>query len=506
MPPESSSWLEVLRETPWVAVGSLAHLLLFIAVLLHIFRHQRRTDSTLLWILIVWAIPFGGAVLYAVFGVDRIPSSHWRRAKTRRERMRWHRLPDDAQDDIVPEIYWKRVLSTPAIPQDPEVVALDAPFTTMSQTFPLLDGNEVRPLLTGDEAFPEMLAAIRAAKDHIHLQSFIIGNDSVGREFVDALIERANAGVRVRMMYDRFGSSYAIWGGLLNRMRHVPNLTVAGWSQFNIFRLQLHFNLRNHRKVLVVDGRKAFTGGINLSISQKTTPGAPAIQDYHFAVCGPVVQELQYSFLRDWHVMTEENPADFLTARYFPKPETCGGNLARILNAGPSSELRVAVDVFFSAISQARRSVLIITPYFLPTEDLCRALRHAAMRGVRVQVIVPERSNHWYTTWAGRALYEDLLESGVRIFERRPPFIHAKAMVVDEQLAVVGSANWDVRSLYSNYETLMTVYGQPFLTNLRILMTHELGHSQEVHLQNFKNRPMHERYFENICSLFAPLL
>lgn len=497
-------WSNYFRGAPWFSLGAAIHLLLFVAVALHVLRHRRRADSTLLWLFLVWSLPVIGAVLYAMFGVDRVPKPRWRRTVQRRERLEGMR--DAVTEELIPEAYWRSVGSAPVTPVDEWTAALDRPMRALLDNYPLLGGNRIMPLLTGDAAFPEMLNAIRAAEQHIHLQSFIIGNDPVGREFMAAVAERAHAGVRVRVLYDRFGSSHALWGGLFWTYRRVPNMTLAGWTQSNLFRKQLHFNLRNHRKALIVDGQVGFMGGINLNAYSRTQGGQLAIQDYHFRLQGPIVQELQYSFLSDWHVMTDEDPEILLHADHFQRVPPAGTALARLINSGPSSDMRVAVDMFFNAVNAARKQVFIITPYFLPSEDLLRALRLAALRGVRVYVVVPERSNHWYTTWASRAMYEDLLESGARIFERRPPFIHAKAMTVDDRLAIVGSANWDTRSLYSNYETNLAVYDSHFVTHIKILMLEDLHASQEVDLATFKNRPVAHRYLENMCGLFSPLL
>ena len=498
------AWTDYFRGAPWLSAGAGIHLLLFLAVALHVLRHRRRADSTLLWLFVTWSMPVIGALLYAMFGVDRVPKERWRRSVARSERM------DDAQTmagaEIVPEAYWRSMGRAAATPADEWIQELDRPLAAMLENFPLLGGNHVTPLLTGDEAFPAMLAAIRGAQHHIHLQSFIIGNDPVGREFMEALAVKAREGVRVRVLYDRFGSSHALWGGLFWRYRRVPNMAVAGWTQSNLFRKQLHFNLRNHRKTLVVDGRVGFMGGVNLNGYSRSQPGAPAIQDYHLQVQGPVVQELQYSFLRDWHVMTEENPDQLLSAAYFERQPPAGQAFARVVNSGPSSDLRLAVDVFFNAVNLARQQVFVITPYFLPSEDLLRALRMAALRGVRVVLVVPKTSNHWYTTWAARAMYEDLLEAGVQINERRPPFIHAKAMVVDDRMAVVGSSNWDYRSLYSNYETSLVVYDTELVMNLKLIMIEDLAASEPVDLAAFKQRPIRHRYLENACGLLAPLL
>lgn len=499
-----SAWFEFFRGMPWLSWGAAVHLLLFLAVLLHVLRHRRRADSTLLWLFLTWLLPVAGAVLYAMFGVDRVPKVRWRRSVQRRVRMDGARRA--ASEDVLPEAYWQSMGGAPATPEDEWTRALDRPMAVTLQNFPLLGGNQITPLLTGDEAFPRMLAAIRAAQHHIHLQSFIIGNDDVGQEFLEAVAERARAGVRVRVLFDRFGSSHARFGGLFWKYRRVPNLTLAGWTQSNLFRKQLHFNLRNHRKVLVVDGSVGFMGGVNLNDYSRSSDGQVAIQDYHFEVRGPVVQELQYTFLRDWHVMTEEDPEQLLNKAHFCRQPMAGAALARVVNSGPSSDLQVAVDMFFNAVNAAREQVFIITPYFLPSEDLLRALRLAALRGVRVYLVVPEKSNHWYTTWAARAMYEDLLEAGVRLFERRPPFMHAKAMTVDDRMAIVGSSNWDYRSLFSNYETSLAIYDPQFVMHLKLLMIEDLHESRELELTAFKNRPVIHRYLENFCNLFSPLL
>ena len=494
----------MVRDAPWISWGAAVHVLLFAAVFLHVLRHRRRADSTLLWLFVAWSVPVMGTLLYAMFGVDRVPKANWRRHVQRRDRMDGARRA--ATEEVVPEAYWLSMGGAPTTPDDEWIRALDRPMAAMIENFPLLGGNRIVPLLTGDEAFPRMLAAIRAAQHHVHLQSFIVGNDDVGREFLDALAERARAGVRIRLLYDRFGSSHALWGGLFRRYRNMPDLSIAGWTQSNLFRKQLHLNLRNHRKTLVVDGEVGFMGGVNLNGYSRSRGARPAIQDHHFELRGPIVQELQYTFLRDWHVMTDEDPRELLSAQHFRRLPPAGEALARVVNSGPSSDLNLTVDLFFNAVNSARKQVFIITPYFLPSEDLLRSLRLAALRGVRVYLVVPEKSNHWYTTWAARAMYEDLLEAGVRIFERRPPFIHAKSMTVDDRMAIVGSSNWDYRSLYSNYETSLAVYDPQFVMHLKLMMIEDLHESRELDLAAFKSRPISHRYLENACGLLAPLL
>ena len=483
----------------WGIVLALAWTALDVAVLLHLLRYRRRSDTVLLWILAVLSLPLAGAVLYAMFGVNRVPNAKWAQGNRRREGLLRAR-------EVLPHAYWRATAPHRAEPSDPWEAGTDRTFSALTHGTPLLSGNLVTPLLTGDAAFPEMLDAIAEARHHIHLQSFIIGNDTVGRRFLDALADKARSGVRVRVLHDRFGSSGALWGGLFRRYAGIPNLSIAGWTQANLFRKQLQFNLRNHRKNLVVDGRIAFTGGINLCASEESGPKGAAIRDYHFRVLGPVVQELQYGFLRDWHVMTGEDAEALLSDAHFRDLPPAGGMLARVVNTGPASALQAASDLFFHAVTSARRHIFAVTPYFLPSDDILRALRMAAFRGVQVDIVVPALSNHPYTTWASRACYDDLLEAGVRIHERAAPFIHAKALTVDARMSVVGSANWDMRSLSSNFETCLVVYGQPFAFALHQLMDADRAASAERRYAEFHARPKWHRYVENTCALLSPLL
>jgi cardiolipin synthase len=268
----------------------------------------------------------------------------------------------------------------------------------------------------------------------------------------------------------------------------------------------VQINLRNHRKVLIVDGVRAFTGGLNLHDGHLGAPGREAIRDYHFDIAGPVVQELQYSFLRDWAYMTGEEPDLLFQTAHFPHQPAAGTMPVRVINSGPSVEQETINDVFFMAITSARRQLWIVTPYFVPGPDILQAIRAAARRGVDVRLVVPRENNHVYAGLAGQALYGDLLACGVRIFERAPPFMHAKAMVIDDTLALVGTANLDIRSLRLNYETNLAVYSAAFVADMRQLAQQEMACSRELELAAWRTRPLRRKLLENACSLFTPIL
>ena len=488
----------------WFSLGSVIHLASVIALCIHCLNTRRETTSTFLWIFVAWSFPFIGSVLYLSFGIYRVPQKALRKDRADQNLLAERRR---REDDKLPLAYWRSVHEALAVePTGTFACELNKTMDGVLSDSPLLGGNRIRILVTGDVAFPLMLNAIRQARHHIHLQSFILKNDCVGKEFVRLLAEKAAQGVSVRLMYDRFGSTQAVFSCLFRKYRNVPNLKMVGWTQANPIKRQFQINLRNHRKLLVVDGEKAFTGGINLDSANIAVKGKKPIQDYHFAIDGPIVQELQYSFLSDWYYMTNDDPEVLLQKEHFPHLPPVGTALIRVVNSGPSSSMEAIADVFFTCIVTARKQLLAVTPYLVPTSDVLRALRSAALRGVDVRLVVPRKNNHLYAGMAGRGLYETLLTAGVRIFERNPPFMHAKAMIVDDTLALVGTANLDVRSLRLNYETNLAVYDDSFISELKKQILEEIEASDEIDLSSWQQRSSKQKLCENFCSLFAPML
>ena len=503
----TSDWCVLTGTVPaweWWCFGTAMHGLAFLLVCLHCLKQRREATSSLLWMFVAWSFPVVGPILYLSFGVYRVPDKGWRKHQRNQEFLAHRR---SREQESLPLAYWRAVHEARAAePEDPFAHDLNHAMDAILDEYPLLGGNKVELLVNGTEAYPAMLEAIKGARHHIHFQTFMFWNDEVGRAFLDAMAEKARDGVRVRLLYDRFGSSQAVFSGLMRRYRTVPNLEMAGWTQANLIKRQFQINLRNHRKVLVTDGRIAFTGGVNVHRENLDTDTAPAIRDYHFSLRGPIVQELQYSFLRDWYFVTETDPDELLHADHFPEIPPAGSALVRLVNSGPASELEAIEDVFFTCLTSARRQVLAVTPYFVPPPDILRAFRSAALRGVDVRLVVPRINNHVYAGLAGRALFGDLLAAGVHVFERDPPFMHAKALVVDDILALVGSANIDVRSLRLNYETDLAVYDPTFVNELKAAMLEEIARSVELDFGSWITRPFHRRLIENFCALMTPIL
>jgi cardiolipin synthase len=323
---------------------------------------------------------------------------------------------------------------------------------------PTLASNAIAPMRNGDEAYPVMLQAITEAKVSIGLASYIFLADEAGRPFIDALIAAKNRGVEVRVMVDGIGSGYFFskTAFLLRR----GGVRVARFMHAWLPWRTAFLNLRNHKKILVVDGRRGFIGGLNISAHNlKACDPRTAVRDMHFEVRGPVVEQITEAFVTDWEFATGE---ELKGLTWFPATPAQGPALGRVVTSGPDQDIEKIEFMFLQAIGTAQRSIKIITPYFLPDERLVAALELAAMRGLDVDIVIPENSDHRIMDWAVMAHIAPLLIAGARIWRAPQPFEHSKLMTIDGGWSLIGSANWDQRSLRLNFELNMEVYDHDF--------------------------------------------
>jgi cardiolipin synthase len=479
----------------------VGHLILGVALTLDVVLTKHRPVSAVLWLAIVWVVPYGGALAYMTFGIDRV-----RRGASDRETAKAivaRRAALHATFERMTIDYVHLDFTEPhKYPAQHIFRATDAAV----RPYLVYRGNRVRLLVDGDEFYPALLEEISRARSSVHLQTFIIGHDRISRELVDLLADRRRDGVECRVLYDRFGSMYAHLSGFFRAAR-AAGVEVRSISQANPLKGRFQINLRNHRKIAVIDGSVGFVGGVNIHDGNlsKYSRGQP-IRDYHARLEGPAVTDLQFQFVEDWYFASRQPPEKLLELKYFPELEAVGDALVEVAPGGPELKGHGLADAFFGAIVAAERSLTIVTPYFVPDEPIVQALRYAAMRGVSVRLVLPKKSNHWYTGFAARALYTPLLKSGVRIFERKPPFIHAKAMIVDGVYAMIGSANLDYRSLHLNFETNLEVADIDFVEDLTERVEEEIGQSEEVLAESHQSRPLPRRLAENFCYLFQPML
>lgn len=454
-----------------------------------ILLQRRAPVATLGWLLAMAALPVVGLVVYFVFGPRRFRRQRLKRLRSRRKiRMRRQSLAD-LRD---------RAAQAPARLR--QLVRLVSNATQL----PLSTAQDVQLLVGGACTFDAIVQAIAQARHHVHLEYYIFQPDTTGQRVLQALTERAQAGVQVRLLVDALGSKRLA-------RRHYQALLDAG-GEVALFhppkmgrRLRPIINFRTHRKIVVIDGILGFTGGVNITDTEDKRLHPQAYHDIHLRLQGRVVSWLQHVFLEDWaYAQNYRHPAmpqDF--AALLPLQED-GDSIAQIMASGPDSPLEAIHRVFVEACYVAHQRLWLTTPYFVPTEAAILALTSAALRGVDVRVLVPERSDSKLVTSAARSYFDELLECGVKVYLYQGRMLHAKTMVVDDMLGMVGTANFDIRSFRLNYEVCALVYTATFAQQLAAQFTQDLQHSQRI----FAGRPqsLPQRLGDAVARLFSPLL
>jgi len=454
---------------------------------------RRPAVSTIAWILALVSLPYVGFALYLALGHTRMTRRVRKRRQARsavasglvgvRGRMRRFRAVDASE---VPSL-------------NPLTRGLVTQGMAMG-SYPLTLGNRGQILVDGAMKFGALLAAIEGATDHIHLEYYIFEPDETGRRVRDALIAKAKEGVEVRLLVDAMGS-LAVARGFLRGLEEAGGET-ARFLPARLTGRRFDVNFRNHRKIAVIDGRVGFTGGMNVGDDYSGYTGA-GWHDIHLELEGAAVHFLQETFAEDWYFATQK---DLAHHRYFPAPRLPGDDLIQIVPSGPDLDWPSLHQLFFSAIAQAKERVWIVTPYFVPTESLLSALIAASHRGVDVRIVLPHKVDHRMVYLAARSYYQELLSSGVRIFEYTPRMTHAKVMTVDGVFGTIGSCNMDVRSFYLNFEINALIHSTRLARQLEAIIREDLANGEEVHLSTFLRRSYLRRLAENACRLLSPVL
>jgi cardiolipin synthase A/B len=457
----------------------LIGLVFAIGVTIHILLSKREVASAVGWIGLVWFAPILGAITYLLFGVNRVR----RRARQLRP----------SQDDP----------TNPSVQYSPDSApGLDSLGRGIGRITarPLLAGTRLAVYQNGDEAYPPMLAAIAAAKSSVGLSSYIFRDDVWGGHFIEALTAASRRGVAVRVLIDGIGGGW-LSSPAYHRLRR-GGVTTARFMHSPLPWRMPFLNLRNHKKVLVLDGVVAFTGGMNIADENvmATHPKMP-VQDLHFKIEGPVVAQLAEAFADDWAFITRE---ELQGHGWFPQIPLSSGSLARVIDSGPDEDLEKVEFAVLQAVACARESIAVMTPYFLPDERLITALSLAAMRDVTVDLVLPQKSNHLLVDWGTRAHVGPLLIDGVRIWQSPPPFHHAKIMVVDHEWCLIGSCNWDIRSFRLNFEICLEVYDRDLAATLTSLM--ERARASELNQADLDARWLIARIRDAAARLMLPYL
>jgi cardiolipin synthase len=375
---------------------------------------------------------------------------------------------------------------------------------------PLTTGNRVRLLQDGAATYQAMLAAIAAARDHIHLETYILDDDVIGRQFAQALIDKQRQGVQVNLIRDSVGT-LATPAAFFQRLTD-EGVRVLEFNPVNplVARKGWELNRRDHRKLLIVDGRTAFLGGINISSvysggsarkGGRLRPAAgPVWRDTDLQIDGPVVAELQKLFLATW---SSQGGAPLAPRDHFPAPQNVGNEVVRAIGSSPDEPYSLIYATLLSAIGSAETSIRITNAYFVPDPQLLAALEAAAARGVDVVLILPSKTDSWLVFHAGRDHYARLLRAGVKIHERRGVILHAKTALIDGVWATVGSTNLDWRSFLHNHELNAVVLGAGFGAQVQAMFDRDLAASDAVTLAEWERRPVTLHLKEWFARLWA---
>ncbi len=472
---------------PWI-ISSLGYVVTLLLLPVVLLVKKRQTASSVAWMLAIVFLPIGGAVLFLLFGINRVE-----RRKSSKQQAALQlagRMPEPS------EHVW-----LPGDDQPPEQRQLMRLAQRVAGTLPT-HGNEVELLTDTNRMLGLIEQAILSARETLHLEYYIWQPDHTGTRLRDLLIQKAREGVRVRFLYDGLGSFW-LTQRFFQPMRDA-GIQVATFLPGQTFRERWSLNLRNHRKIVVVDGRVGFTGGMNIGDEYLgRNPVYGFWRDTHLRLVGPVVWQLQHVFAEDWYYAT----GVVLTRdEAFPTVEAQGDVTAQTLAGGPDNDAEVFHALIFAAINEAKDRVLLVTSYFVPTAAIAEALEGAAYRGVRVRLLLSGRLNHVSTLLAGRSNYEGLLKSGVEIHEYQRGLLHSKTLMIDGHWSLVGSANLDCRSLHLNFEAGVVLYDKRLAEQLEQQFERDLQDAFWIKPEVWQLRPWYHVVGENFCRLFAPVL
>lgn len=477
-----------------VSLAGAIYLLLAIGAGVHVILNKRNEAAAFSWLGIIVLAPLVGALLYWLFGINRIR----RRAQAELpdiDRYALHAQPvHSARLDSLPDPWCERMRVGARI-----------------HNAPYLIGNDLSSLINGDIAYPQMLAAIDAAEHSIVLSSYIFEFDDVGRQFVAALVNAHRRGVLVRVLIDGLGVGYGLSLVRADRVLRKQGLKTARFLSALSTSGTRFINLRNHRKILSVDGLVAFVGGMNIRQGNLlSSESKHKTQDVHFKVQGPVIDQINAVFIADWAFSTREQ-------LHLPKWKGChapvategaiSGNsdvISRVLIDGPDDNYQKLKLTILQALHAAKDKVCIVSPYFLPDKAIMTALQIAVLRGVKVDVCIPANNNLRVVGWAMQANLGELIAIGVTVYESMDPFDHSKLFTVDDYWALVGSSNWDARSLELNFEINLECIDSSFNRELAGIVGNKLSKATPI------SHPLHHHFIfklrNNFCRLFSPYL
>ena len=485
------NWFQV--EGIWAIVIRVVIIILIAFPLVVILFENRNPIKSIAWIMVLILLPIAGIILYLYFGRNfRKEKIFTRKEFADAESSRQLTDPFGIEIEEVGKTCNDKIRSKLKIMK----------LLLNNSRARLTKSNRVKVLNNGQETFDSILEELQNARHHIHLEYYIIEDDEIGNRIKNILIEKARQGVIIRLIYDDVGS-WSLGDDYLDELRRA-GVEVYSFMRVRTYRFANKINYRNHRKILVVDGKVGFVGGVNIADRYlKGRDGKGFWRDTHLRIEGDAVKNLQIIFLMDWYFMSNRIIRD---KSYFPPHIVSENHLIQITTSGPDSDWANIMQTFFSAIATATDYVYISTPYFLPNESILTAIRTAALSGVDVRIILPEKNDSWLTNYSSLSYIQNLLEAGVRIFLYTKGFTHSKLLMVDDVFTTVGTTNMDIRSFDQNFEVNALIYDEDITAEIKLAFIDDISNSREIDLDEFNDRPFKQKFLESVARLFSPLL
>ncbi|WP_281884548.1 cardiolipin synthase [Paenibacillus sp. YYML68] len=472
----------------WLVIALSLFILQILIILIGEFRHPSKAMA---WLFILFIVPVVGFVVYYFLAQEYRQRKKFKAKHPVNDLQQLDKrqkpLDYNVDEDMI--VGWT---------EEPRLFTLLAniPGSLITRQ------NEVRVLTNAQTAYPAMLEAIESAERFVHFEFYIVRDDKTGRDFMNALVRKAREGVKVRCIFDGIGS-YKLSDA------YVAELRGAGCEVYFFLPAMIAFfdkriNYRNHRKIIVVDGKHGFLGGIN--IGDEYVGGDKKLgfwRDTHLAFSGDAVFLLQNTFLHDWHFVSGQRLAD---PDLYPEHHVESHKAVQIISSGPDAHWDAVLEMYFGAVTTAKKRIYITTPYFIPDPSLSMGLKTAATSGVDVRIIFPEVPDSRIVNHASLSYMEELMQAGVRFYAYQKGFIHAKVMIVDQLLATVGTANLDMRSFYNNFEINAVLFDRDSIRHLEADFLQDLKDSEELRLSEFEKRPRLQKAKEALARLLSPLM
>ncbi|WP_299094881.1 cardiolipin synthase [Winogradskyella sp.] len=482
--------MEYIKEHIWQILIGLNYVLATSAVVTVLFKKINPT-KTLSYIIVLLVFPFVGLIVYYLFGQEYRKSKIFNRK---------HVL----NQSVVKQIQQELELDTKTIESVDELLDEKSKLIRLlynSEKSKLTVKNEVKLIKNGDKKMQLLLQDLNNAKHHIHIEYFIIKDDTIGTKFLDVLCHKAKEGIKVKIVIDDVGSDIS---SKMKRKLKDSGVELRKFMPVLFSKFTGKMNYRDHRKIAIIDGKIGYVGGINISDNYVNSNNTRYWRDTHIRIVGEAVRQLQILFFTTWDFTKEENVK--ISKDYFPENDCKDDVALQIAASGPDTDWSNIMESIFVAITNAEKYIHITTPYFIPNDEIVTALQVAARSNIEVKLIVPKKSDSWIAEYATNSYLEKLLEAGVEVYQYTKGFVHAKTMVIDGVFSTVGTANMDYRSFNINFEVNALIYDKPFAKELNQIFSSDLEHTSQLKLDAWKKRAKSTKLIEALARLAAPLL